>query len=153
MATPLSPPNSRLSASTVIQWTHRPHNFQFGADIRRQESNSISQSNPRGGFTFTGAATQQTVNGVPVTGTGSDFADFLLGTPDTGFAGFRQCRQILPVQFRRRLLGGRLASRVGSDHHLSLRWEYGSPPTELYGRLVNLDIAPGYTADAQVLGS
>jgi hypothetical protein len=35
-----------------------------------------------------------------------------------------------------------------------MRWEYGSPPTELYGRLVNLDIAPGYsTADAQVLGS
>ena len=32
-----------------------------------------------------------------------------------------------------------------------VRWEYGSPITELYGRLVNLDIAPGFTAVAPVV--
>ena len=32
-----------------------------------------------------------------------------------------------------------------------MRWEYGAPITELYGRLVNLDIAPGYTAVAPVV--
>ncbi len=34
-----------------------------------------------------------------------------------------------------------------------LRWEYGAPMTELFGRLVNLDIAPGFTAVAPILGS
>ena len=32
-----------------------------------------------------------------------------------------------------------------------LRWEYGAPITEIYGRLVNLDIAPGFAAVAPVL--
>ncbi len=44
---------------TVVQWTHRPHEFQFGADIRRQEFNALSQQNPRGLYNFTGAASQQ----------------------------------------------------------------------------------------------
>ena len=33
-----------------------------------------------------------------------------------------------------------------------IRWEYGAPITELYGRLVNLDIVPGFSAEAPVLG-
>ena len=33
------------------------------------------------------------------------------------------------------------------------RWEYGSPITELYGRLVNLDLAPGFTAEAPVVAN
>ena len=34
-----------------------------------------------------------------------------------------------------------------------LRWDYGAPMTETQGRLVNLDVAPGFTAVAPVLGS
>lgn len=34
---------------------------------------------------------------------------------------------------------------------LGLRWEYSSPITELYGRLVNLDVAPNYTAVSPVV--
>ena len=34
-----------------------------------------------------------------------------------------------------------------------LRWDYGSPITEEYGRLVNLDIAPGFTNSAPVIPS
>ena len=37
--------------------------------------------------------------------------------------------------------------------NVGVRWEYNSPITELYGRLVNLDVAPGFTAVAPVLGS
>ena len=33
------------------------------------------------------------------------------------------------------------------------RWEYGAPITELYGRLVNLDIAPGFSAETPVVAS
>jgi len=33
------------------------------------------------------------------------------------------------------------------------RWEYNSPIVEKYGRLVNLDVAPGFAAEAPVEGS
>jgi hypothetical protein len=36
--------------------------------------------------------------------------------------------------------------------NIGMRWEYNSPISELYGRLVNLDVAPGFTAVAPVLG-
>ena len=34
-----------------------------------------------------------------------------------------------------------------------MRWEYGAPITELYGRLVNLDITPGFAAVAPVVAN
>ena len=35
-----------------------------------------------------------------------------------------------------------------------IRWDYGAPLTELFGRLVNLDVAPpGFAAVAPVLGT
>ena len=44
------------------------------------------------------------------------------------------------------------ASCPASPSTPALRWDYGAPMTELYGRLVNLDVAPGFTAVAPVLG-
>ena len=41
----------------------------------------------------------------------------------------------------------------GFTLNAGVRWEYGSPITELYGRLVNLDIAPGFTAEAPVVAT
>ncbi len=57
-------------------WNRRPHNLSFGGGMRRQQVNTLSQQNPRGSFTFTGAAA------------GSDFAGFLLGVPDTASIAF-----------------------------------------------------------------
>src|SRR6185437_4668168 len=34
-----------------------------------------------------------------------------------------------------------------------MRWEYGAPMSELYGRMVNLDITPGFTAAEPVVAS
>jgi len=143
----------QTQVSSVAQWTHRPHNFSFGVDIRRQEQNLITQANPRGMFTFTGAATGQTVNGVAVPGTGSDFADFLLGVPDQASLAFGNADKYFRSNFDDAYVVDNWQIVSGLTVNASMRWEYGSPPTELYGRLVNLDIAPGYTADAQVLGN
>ena len=140
-------------ATTVVQWTRRPHQFQFGADIRRNESNTISQGNPRGAFTFTGAATEATANGVAVPGTGSDFADFLLGTPDIASLSFGNADKYFRSNFDDAYVVDDWRIASGLTINASLRWEYGSPPTELYGRLVNLDIAPGYSNAVPVLGS
>ncbi len=42
---------------------------------------------------------------------------------------------------------------AGLSLNIGMRWEYGSPIVEKYGRLVNLDIAPGYTAVAPVVAN
>ena len=67
--------------SVSMLWIHGRHNVTVGSDFRRQEFNYFSEQNPRGSFVFTGAATAQ--GGNTTSGTGSDFADFLLGVPDT----------------------------------------------------------------------
>ena len=122
-------------------WIHRPHNIQIGGDFRRLQFNSLSQQNGRGDLTFTGA------------GTGSDFADFLLGTPDTvslalGNADkyFRSSSYDLYVNDDWRL-GPTLSLNYG------LRWEYSSPAVEKYGRMANLDVLPGFAGVAPVEGN
>jgi hypothetical protein len=121
-------------------WNRGRHNFSFGGDFRRQQFNVLSQQDPRGTFGFTGAATgcQNTI--------GCDFADFLLGIPDTSSIAFGNADKY----FR----GGNYDAFVQDDWRVSpvltinagARWEYWSPFTEKYGRLVNLDVAPGFTA-------
>ena len=134
-------------------WNHGRHNVQFGADFRRQQFNILSQQNPRGGFGFTGGATASVVNGVAVPGTGVDFADFLLGVPDTSSLAFGNADKY----FRASNYDGYATDdwRVspGLTLNIGARWEYWQPITELYGRLVNLDIAPGYTAVAPVVAN
>ncbi|HUP04848.1 MAG TPA: TonB-dependent receptor [Bryobacteraceae bacterium] len=134
-------------------WMPRPHNITFGADFRRQQFNYLSQNDPRGTFTFTGAATGQTVNGVVTPGTGSDFADFLLGIPDAASIAFGNADKYL----RGNLWDAYVTDdwRLGPTItvNIGVRWDYSSPVSELYGRLVNLDVAPGFTAIAPVLGN
>src|SRR5262249_2004078 len=80
--------NQTTGFSLDTLWNRRAHNINFGTDYRRQQFNSVSQQEPRGICTFTGAATQSIVNGVPVAGTGFDFAGFLLGVPDASSIAF-----------------------------------------------------------------
>ena len=116
------------------------HNITFGADFRRQEFNYLSQQNPRGSFTFTGAAT------------GNDFAGFLLGIPDTSAIAFGNADKY----FRDSVYDAFINDdwRISPELTLNggMRWEYGAPITERYGRLVNLDVAPGFAAVAPVVG-
>ncbi len=115
----------------------RKHNISAGADYRHQQYNDNFQQNPRGAFGFTGAATASSVESST---TGSDLADFLIGVPDTSSIAFGNADKyfreptydayftddwrVLPV----------LTINAG------LRWEYSAPMTELFGRLVNLDL-------------
>jgi hypothetical protein len=127
-------------------WNRGRHNFTYGADFKRLEFNSISQQNPRGSFTFTGAYTAPPATGSGAPALGSDFADFLLGVPDTSQIAFGNADKY----FRESLYDAFITDdwRIGPSLTVNagVRWEYNAPITELYGRLVNLDIAPGYSA-------
>jgi trimeric autotransporter adhesin len=134
-----------------VIWVHNNHNFTFGADYRRQQTNPLADSNARGTFGFTGNATSEIVNGVAVSGTGFDFADFMLGLPYTSSINYGNADKY----FRTSAYDLYVVDdwRVSTKFSLNLgaRWDYQTPISELYNRLVNLDVAPGFTAIAPVL--
>jgi hypothetical protein len=133
-------------------WVHGVHNMTFGADYRRQQINRASDPNARGQFTFTGLATANLVNGVASTGTGFDFADFLLGTPDTSALRYSNNGSLY---FRTHAYDVYATDdwRISQKFSINfgLRWDYASPITELNNQLVNLNIAPGFAAIVPVL--
>lgn len=145
--------NQTMAESYNLLWIHGRHNITFGGDYRRQQFNQLAQQNPRGAFSFTGAATSEIVNGVAVPGTGSDFADFLLGIPDTSSLAFGNADKYFRSSMSDAFVNDDW--RVGPSLTLivGLRWDYGSPVTELYGRLVNLDIAPGFSGITPIVES
>lgn len=130
---------SGISASQL--WNRGRHNITAGGDFKRQEFNYLSQQNPRGSFTFTGLAT------------GSDFADFLLGVPDTSTIAFGNADKY----FRESVYDAYFVDdwRISPEFTLNagVRWEYGAPISELFGRLVNLDIAPYFSQVAPVVAN
>ena len=136
--------------SGSVLWGRERHNITVGGDFRRQQFNYLSQQDPRGMFTFTGTATQGAASGAAVGG--DDFADFLLGVPDTSSIAFGNADKY----FRESVYDAYITDdwRVNPQFTLNagIRWEYGAPITELYGRLVNLDIASGFSAAAPVVG-
>jgi trimeric autotransporter adhesin len=143
--------NQTTGASASLSWSHSPHNFQFGADVRRQQFNSDSQSNPRGGFSFTGAATG--VNGVAIPGSGSDLADFLLGVPDAATLAYGNADKYFRGWFDDLHMNDDWRVSPGLTVNAGVRWEYNAPFVEKYNRLVNLDIAPGYAAVQPVVAT
>lgn len=139
------------AVSLAALWYREHHNFRFGGDFRRQEFNYLSQQNPRGTFGFTGAATQGNENAMAVGG--FDVADFLLGIPDTSSIAFGNADKY----FRESGYDAFFTDDWRVDPQLTvnagMRWEYGAPITELYNRLVNLDIPRGFTAAELVIAS
>jgi hypothetical protein len=140
--------NRTDAGSVSVQTTQRRHNFTFGGDLRRQEFNELAQANPRGAFAFTGAATAGAA-----AGSGSDFADFLLGVPDTSQLAFGNADKYFRQSVYDAYFTDDWRVRPELTINAGMRWEYEAPLSELFGRLVNLDVAPGFAAVAPVLGS
>jgi hypothetical protein len=136
-----APPVSQHAMTHVAggdgTWLHGYHNVSYGAEWRARRIDSASQSNPRGTFTFTGAAT------------GDDVADFLLGLPHASAISFGD---------RRVLLGSLASAYIVDDWHIAMpvtinvgvRWEYEGPLRERAGQMANLDLAPDFSAAATV---
>jgi hypothetical protein len=117
------------------------HNITVGGDFRKQQFNQFFQQDPRGSFGFTGQLT------------GSDFADFLIGAPDTSSIAFGNADKY----FRQRVYDAYATDdwRVMPILTINVggRYEYGAPITELKDRLVNLDVTSGFAQASPVLAS
>jgi hypothetical protein len=143
--------------SLKLTTTRRRHTIAFGGDYRKEQFNEFTEFDPRGTLTFTGAATAAPGSpaiapGAIVT-SGSDFADFLLGIPDTSAVAFGNPEKYFRQPAIDAFVNDDFRMRPELTIDAGLRWEYGAPMSELYGRMVNLDIAPGFTAAAPVLAS
>ena len=129
----------QVSASAT--WQHRRHTVTYGGDFRRQEYNQYSQQNARGSFAFTGA------------NSGSALGDFLFGVPDTSTIAFGNADKYFRQSVSDAYVSDDWRLRPELTVNTGIRWDYAQPLTELRGRLVNLDIPAGFTAEAPVLGS
>ena len=127
------------------------HYITVGGDFRKQEYNEYFQQDPRGTFAFTGAATAGPTQNIA--SAGSDLADFLIGVPDTSSIAFGNADKYLRQPAYDLYFTDDWRVKPDLTINAGGRWEYGAPMTELDGRLVNLDVAPGFTAVAPVLGS
>jgi hypothetical protein len=139
-----------LPASTKTQtntwaaeglWNHGSHNVTIGGGAHRQHVDVLAQQDPRGTFSFAGNAT------------GSDLADFLLGIPHASSIAFGNADKFLRGNSYEAYLTDDWRLSPGLTMNAGVRWEYEAPMTERFGRLVNLDIAPGFTAVSPVLAT
>ena len=130
-----------------LAWRKGRHNWMFGGGYTRFFNNTVTDANGRGTFTFTGLSTSLLDSSGNVTaGTGYDFADFLLGLPQSNsirYLGsdtyFRSYAYNVFAQDDWRPLPNLTVN-------LGVRYEYFEPWHEKYGHIANLDIAPGFNA-------
>lgn len=148
---------NRTDAVNVnVSTNYRRHNFIFGGDFRRQEFNQFQQENPRGKFTFTGAATSKggsSGSGGISTTTGSDLADFLFGIPDTSAISFGNPDKYFRQSVYDLYFTDDWRVRPELTVNAGMSWDYGAPLTELFGRLANLDTSSNFSAVAPVLAT
>jgi hypothetical protein len=141
--------NQTSAYSAIVRWNRAPHNITAGVDFRRQEFNYLSQQNARGTFSFTGAATAS----ASVPGSGSDLADFLLGTPDASAIGFGNADKYLRQSVYDAYATDDWRVTPQLTINAGVRWEYGAPVTEIKNRLVNLDVANDFATVQPVLAT
>jgi hypothetical protein len=137
------------SVSYYMTWNRFRHNMTFGGDFRRQEWNYLTESNPRGSLYFSGAQTASSAT----PGSGSDFADFLLGLPDTSAIAYGNADKYLRQSVYDLYVDDDFRVNPELSIRAGLRWEFGAPVTETENRLVNLDVLPGFTNEAAVVGT
>jgi hypothetical protein len=145
--------NQTATFSDNFTWVlKRKHNLTFGYTYNRLQQNSENYQNARGSFSFSGLLTSQLdAAGQPVKGTGYDFADFLLGLPQSSSLRFGSSNNYFRSWSTSAYAQDdyRVSARVTVN--FGLRYEYFAPYTELRGHLANLDVSPGFTAVAVVV--
>src|SRR5262249_11902949 len=131
--------NTTHGAGAESLWTRGRHNITFGGDLRRQAWDVFSQLDARGGFSVTGEAR------------GSDLADFLLGLPHTSAIAFGNPDKYFRAPAYDAYVTDDWRVNPVLTVNAGVRWEYEGPIEERLDRLVNLDVAPAFTAATPVV--
>jgi carboxypeptidase family protein len=136
----LSSGSYSLTRSTTQVWAadfsrfRGNHNVGLGIEVRAIRNDVIGQQDPRGTFGFTGAAT------------GVDFADFLLGLPQTSTIGYGNPDKTFSGKLYSAFVNDEWKIRPNVTLTYGVRWEYETPIAEAQGRLANLSVAPGFAS-------
>ncbi|MGH9411557.1 MAG: TonB-dependent receptor domain-containing protein, partial [Vicinamibacterales bacterium] len=142
--TPSKRTDQRLTTSYTWTRPWKTHQLRAGGDFRLDRSNTESDANAAGAFTFTGLYTGGGT-GI-VTAPGLDFADFLLGLPQQATVQYGPGN----VELRDKETSAFFQDdwRKSSKLTLSLgvRYELVFPYTDAQGHMVNLDPSPDFTA-------
>jgi hypothetical protein len=133
--------NQKHAFGAEASLKHGSHNLTWGGDLRRNAVAVLSQPDPRGTLSFTGVAT------------GVAFADFLLGLPTTSAIAFGNTETRLRDLTSDLYFTDDWRIRPGLTLNLGARWEYEAPFTEAAGHLVNLEVAPDFSAISPVLAT
>ncbi|MBV9442701.1 MAG: hypothetical protein JO217_08410 [Acidobacteriaceae bacterium] len=143
--------NQTLRGMDNLSYSMRRHTISAGAELRRRQLNTYTSPLARGAYSFSGLMTSQLdPSGRSNPGTGFDFADFLLGLPDS-----------TRVQFGTNSNYGRswqLISYIQDDWHVTprfsvnygLRYELYTPFVEKNNHLANLIMNSSLTQVAVV---
>jgi hypothetical protein len=122
-------------------WSHGRHSVTSGGDVKLMRYDIFSQQDARGTFSFNGSAS------------GSDFADFLLGSPHSSSIAFGNPDKLLRQEVYDAYVSDDWRVSPSLTLTLGLRWEYETPVTERYNRLSNLDVAPQFSAATTVVAT
>jgi trimeric autotransporter adhesin len=131
--------NQTTGLNYGLNFVHNQHQFNFGSNYSRQQINPFSDANGRGSFNFSGSAPG------PIGTSGYDFADFLLDLPAVASVRFGNADKY----FRTFRFGAYAQDNWQISKALTanfgIRWDYTEPYSELYNRLANLELAPGFS--------
>jgi trimeric autotransporter adhesin len=151
--TPRRELDQTYTVSDTFSWNKGKHNWRFGGDYRRILQSFQSARNAEGNFVFTGFATSLYAAGStqPLSDTGYDFADFLLGLPQQASQqfgansyNFRANSFDLFAQNDWRIF-------ANLSLNLGVRYEYVGPYTEADNRIANLEVRLGFATAVPVV--
>ncbi len=151
-ASPVQRLTGYWSIGDSISLVRGKHTIQSGVEMRRSKIDTNTDQNARGTFTFSGLLTSAfNEKGQPLPNTGFDFADFLLGFPQSSSIRFGTTDTYFRTMSYSAFVQDEWRAKSNLTFNLGLRYEYMQPFTEKYGHLANLDIAPNFTGVQVVL--
>lgn len=144
---PIQSVNQTISFSDFVSWSHKQHNMRYGFGFNRIHADSFGTGGDLGSFTFSDFATEipsarACTTGCPTGAAagGSSFADFLLGLPQQSTITAGLNKIYLRGNSWNWYAQDDWRARNNLTFNFGLRWEYFSPYSEKYNRLVNLNV-------------
>ncbi len=147
--TPAESHATTFSISDSLAKTKGKHSMSFGVTGSSRYTNSLTATNARGSFGFSGLNTEQLIGGLAnntaSNPTGYDLADLLLGLPASASAN-QYLNGNNTFYYRQKTA----AAFVTDDYRattaltlsLGLRWEIYGPQTEKYDHMSNVEFSP-----------